>query len=383
MNIGTAMNSKAGPLDGVRVIELAGLGPGPFCGQLLSDMGADVILVERPGPSMFLIHNRGKRSLTLDLRKEGAAGVVLTLAKDADILIEGMRPGVAERLGVGPDDCRAVNGKIVYGRMTGWGQTGPWAPRAGHDINYVSVTGALEAMGTEGTVPPPPLNLVGDYGGGSLFLLGGLLAALVRAQKTGEGDVIDAAIVDGTHSLMGVIHSLAAIGAWTPRRGDNLLDGGAPFYRCYRTRDGRFMAAGAIEPQFLAEMLRILDITPEAFGGQHDRDRWPEQHAMLERRFLEKTRDEWAALFDGTDACVTPVLSYEEAADHPHNRARRNLVREGQVTMPGAAPRFGAGAEPDFSVPRGGEHGRAILSEAGYSDDAIDGFIRDGVVSVS
>ncbi len=378
-----AEGKERGVLAGVRVVELVGLGPAPYCGQLLADMGADVIRVDRPGADMYLSHNRGKRSIALDLRKEGAAAVVLALVRNADMLIEGLRPGVAERLGVGPDACHNVNKKLVYGRMTGWGQAGPWSSMAGHDINYISITGALEAMGEADRPPPPPLNLVGDFGGGSLFLQSGLLAALWKAERTGAGDIVDAAIIDGVNSMMGMVHSLAHIGQWTPERQSNLLDGGAPFYRCYRTRDDRFMAAGCIEPQFFAEMLRRLEIPPDELGGQYDPDAWPAQHKRLEARFAEKTRDEWATVFEGTDSCVTPVLSYAEARDHPQNAARESLYAAGDITMPGPAPRFDhAPAEPDNTVAAKGANANEILAEAGYDKNEITDLVARGIVVV-
>ena len=371
----------AGVLDGVRVVELAGLGPGPYCGQLLADMGADVILVDRPGADIYLSHNRGKRSIAIDLRKDGAADVVLSLVRDADILIEGLRPGVAERLGVGPDACHNVNKKLVYGRMTGWGQTGPWSTMAGHDINYISITGALEAMGHADRTPPPPLNLVGDFGGGTLFLLSGILAALFRAQKSGEGDVVDAAIIDGVNSMMGIVHSLTSIKQWTPARQRNLLDGGAPFYRCYRTKDDRFMAVGCIEPQFFSEMLRLVEVAADDYGGQLDFAKWPGQHKFLEERYAEKTRDEWAAIFDGTDACVTPVLSYDEAITHPQNAARGSLFESDDVVHAGAAPRFKASdVVPDVEVPSKSKQARAILSDAGLDEAGISDLIGKQIV---
>ncbi len=370
-----------GVLAGVRVIELVGLGPAPYCGQLLADMGAEVIRIDRPGPDIYFIHNRGKKSIALDLGKDGAADVVLALARNAHMLIEGLRPGVAERLGVGPDACRAGNKKLVYGRMTGWGQTGPWSQKAGHDINYMSVTGALYAMGDADRPPPPPLNLVGDYGGGSLFLLSGLLAALWNAEHTGEGDVVDAAIIDGVNSMMGIVHSLAHIGQWTHERQRNLLDGGAPFYRCYRTCDDGFMAVGCLEPQFFAEMLRLLEISPDDYGAQLDVAAWPSQHKRLEARFSEKTRDDWASIFDGSDACVTPVLSCEEAPDHPQNAARNSLSVAGDVVAPGPAPRFeGASATPDKTVAAKGAHAREILVDAGYEETEIADLMKRGVV---
>ncbi len=362
-------------------MELAGLGPAPYCGQLLADMGAEVILVDRPGADVYLAHNRGKRSIAVDLRKDGAANVVLTLIKDADILIEGLRPGVAERLGVGPKACHAVNQKLVYGRMTGWGQTGPWASVAGHDINYISITGALAAMGAADRTPPPPLNLVGDFGGGSLFLLTGLLAGLLKAQKTGEGEVVDAAIIDGVNSMMGIVHSFASLKQWSPERQRNLLDGGAPYYRCYRTADELFMAVGCIEPQFFDEMLKLLQISTEEYGGQNDFAKWPAQHELLTKTFAAKTRDTWAEVFDGTDTCVTPVLDYTEAVNHPQNMARQSLVINDDVTMAGQAPVFQQSTcTVDTQVPTKGVDARHLLREAGVGEDTISDWVDTGIV---
>ena len=371
----------SGPLTGLRVLELAGIGPGPYAGQLLADLGAEVTVVHRPGPDAPTVDMRGKRSVVIDLRKPGAAEVVLKLAERSDVLIEGNRPGVAERLGIGPDAVHARNPKLIYGRMTGWGQTGPWAGMAGHDINYISLTGALFAMGEADRPPPPPLNLVGDYGGGSLFLVFGIMAALWRAQTTGKGEVVDAAIVDGVASMMGMFNSLAAAGAWGPNRQANWLDGGAPYYRCYRTKDGGFMAVGAIEPKFFETLLEKLGLDSAAFGAQNNNARWPSQHKTLEETFLTKTRDEWAALFDNIDACTTPVLSHQEAPSHPHNAARVSHAKVGRLTHPHAAPRFLA--EPDWTPPASAPKGadtEAVLQEAGVTATEIEALRRDGVI---
>ena len=372
------------PLEGYRIIELVGIGPGPYSCQLLADLGAEVIAVGRPGQTIASVDARGKTSVMLDLRKPGAAEVILKLVENADALIEGNRPGVTERLGIGPEACFARNPKLVYGRMTGWGQTGPWAGMAGHDINYISVTGALLAMGKEGEPPAPPLNLVGDYGGGSLFMVMGVLAALMRAEKTGKGDIVDAAIIDGVSSMMGILHSLAGVGAWSPARSSNLLDGGAPFYRCYKTSDDKFMAAGAIEPQFFAKMLEILRIDPIAYGKQNDRGAWPRQHALLEAVFATKTRDEWAVLFDATDACVTPVLDYQEAARLPQNLARASHVEANGLIHPHIAPRF-AGEADDWSpadVQPLGEQTEAVLKAAGLSDEEMRALADSGAIKL-
>lgn len=352
------------PLRNVTVVEMAGLGPAPHACQLLSDWGAQVTTVARPGQPRVPVESRGKRSVTLDLRDATAKEAVLRLCERADILVEGYRPGVMERLGLGPAECHARNPALVYGRMTGWGQKGPWAQVAGHDINYIGLTGALHAMGREGEPPPVPLNLVGDYGGGSMFLVGGVLAALLRARETGEGGVVDAAIVDGTLSIFGLMLSMASGGAWTTARGANMLDGGAPFYRCYQTGDGGYMAVGCLEPKFFARMLVLLGIAPEEYGAQHDRGAFERQGRLLADAFAAHPRAHWEALFDGEDACVTPVLDYEEARTHPHMLARRSVVERAGVLHPNAAPRFGA----DFEVPEVREAGAdtaAVLRELG------------------
>ena len=371
------------PLDGVRIIELAGIGPGPYAGQLLADMGAEIILVNRPGPMGAIpnLSNRGKKAITLDLRKPEGAAVVLDLVKSADVLFEGLRPGVTERLGVGPEACHAINPKLVYGRMTGWGQTGPWANMAGHDINYISITGALGAMGRKGTPPSPPLNLVGDYGGGSLFLVAGILAALFQAERTGKGDVVDAAIIDGTNSMMSILHMLSGLGQWKPERGKNMLDGAWPFYRCYATQDEKFMAVGPLEPQFFAEMLRVLQIEKADYGKQMDQSKFPEQHALLEAKFATKTRDEWAEVFNGTDACVTPVLTYDEAPTHPQNAARGGLRKQGAFVHPRPAPGFkGMETDPEFTVPGPNEAADEVFAELGYDAAKLDALKAAGVI---
>lgn len=362
------------PLTGYRIIELAGIGPAPYAGQLLADMGAEVILINRPGAmgDIPMISNRGKKTIKLDLRKPEGVAVLLDLVKTADAIFEGLRPGVVERLGIGPEQCHAVNSKLVYGRMTGWGQTGPWAKMAGHDINYISITGALAAMGKKGEPPAPPLNLVGDFGGGAMFLVTGLLAALLKAEKTGEGDVVDAAMIDGTSSLMTIFYSLAGLGRWSAERESNLLDGAMPYYRCYTTQDKKFMAVGCIEPQFFAEMLSKLGIDPQDFGPQNRTEHHAEQHKKLETLFASKTRDEWAVLFDGSDACVSPVLTYEEAAEHPQNRARGGLKKQGPFMHPRSAPVFMSNSDDaTFSIPNGHADAEDILTSLGYDADKI------------
>lgn len=374
--------AKTGPLCGVKVVELAGIGPGPYAGQLLADMGADVVVIDRPGGGMpKAIDGRGKRSIVLDLKKAEAVEVLLKLVAGADVLIEGLRPGVTERMGVGPEACHAVNPRLIYGRMTGWGQNGPWSQMAGHDINYIGMTGVLNAIGKDGQPPVPPLNMVGDFGGGSMFLVTGILAALIERGVTGKGNVVDAAIVDGTHSLMSFVHGMAGLGQWQTAREGNLLDGAAPFYRCYATSDGKFMAVGCIEPQFFAAMMEGLPVDLEAYGGQHDRSKWAEQHRMLEAVFASKTRSEWEATFALTDACVTPVLDYVEAAGHPANTERTAVVKDGRWLHPQIAPRLATQAQADsFAIPGKGADFADVLAEAGMSDAEIEALVVAGAV---
>ncbi|MEU8752985.1 CaiB/BaiF CoA transferase family protein [Streptomyces chartreusis] len=336
-----------GPLTGVRVVELAGIGPGPFAAMLLADLGADVVRVDRPGgtglaiDTEYDITNRNKRSVIVDLKSPDGPARVLDLAARADILIEGYRPGVAERLGVGPEACHARNPALIYGRMTGWGQDGPLAERAGHDIAYIAVTGTLGMIGNPDEPPAVPANLVGDYAGGSLYLVVGVLAALHHARATGAGQVVDAAIVDGTAHLSAMIHGMLAAGGWQDRRGANLLDGGCPYYGTYETADGRYMAVGALEPQFYDEFLRLLGVEDFA-SARKDFSRWGELRDAVAARFKSRTRDEWTAVFEGSDACVAPVLSLREAPRHPHLAARGTFTDHGGITQPAPAPRFSA-----------------------------------------
>jgi alpha-methylacyl-CoA racemase len=377
--------NNAGPLSGIKVIELAGIGPGPYAGQLLADYGADVVVVDRPGGGMQkAIDGRGKRSIVLDLKKPEAVEALLKLIATADVLIEGLRPGVTERMGVGPDACHAVNPGLIYGRMTGWGQTGPWRQMAGHDLNYIGMTGMLNATGNADRPPTPPLNMVGDFGGGSMFLVTGILTALIARATTGKGSIVDAAIVDGTHSLMSFVHGMAGQGLWSTKREGNLLDGAAPFYRCYATKDGKFMAVGCIEPQFFAAMMERLPVDLAEFGGQHDRSRWADQHKTLEEVFASKTRDEWEAIFALTDACVTPVLDYVEAADHPANAERKALVKDGKWLHPQIAPRLSTQKLADsFPIPAKGEDFMDVLKEAGLGEPGIEGLVGVGAVIAS
>ncbi|MFH8469415.1 CaiB/BaiF CoA transferase family protein [Streptomyces sp. NPDC017991] len=336
-----------GPLTGVRVVELAGIGPGPFAAMLLADLGADVVRVDRPGGGSLAIDpaydvtNRNKRSVIVGLKAADGAERVLALVERADILVEGFRPGVAERLGIGPEACHARNPGLVYGRMTGWGQEGPLAPRAGHDIAYIALTGTLGMIGAPDQPPAVPANLVGDYAGGSLYLVVGVLAALHHARATGAGQVVDAAIVDGTAHLSSMIHGMLAAGGWQDRRGANLLDGGCPYYGTYETADGRYMAVGALEGQFYDEFTELLGLGEYA-SARKDLSRWGELREAVAARFRTRTRDEWTAVFEGSDACVAPVLSLREAPHHPHLAARGTFTDHGGITQPAPAPRFSA-----------------------------------------
>ncbi|MGW0605947.1 CaiB/BaiF CoA transferase family protein [Streptomyces sp. NPDC002640] len=344
---GPGTDDPRGPLDGVRVLELAGIGPGPFAAMLLGDLGADVVRVDRPGgiavapDPEYDVTNRNKRSVVLDLKSPEGVERVLDLAGRADILIEGYRPGVAERLGVGPDACRARNPRLVYGRMTGWGQDGPLADRAGHDIAYLAPTGVLGMIGEDGRPPVVPVNLLGDFAGGSLYLVTGVLAALHHARATGTGQVVDAAIVDGAAHLSTLIHGMLAAGQWQDRRGANLLDGGCPYYGVYACADGRHIAVGALEPRFYAEFLDLLGL-PGHLDAHLDLARWPALREAVAARFATRDRDEWAAVFEASDACVAPVLSLREAPHHPHLAARSTFVEHSGIVQPAPAPRFSA-----------------------------------------
>ncbi|MFV0126792.1 CaiB/BaiF CoA transferase family protein [Streptomyces sp. HMX112] len=362
--------TRNGPLAGVRVVELAGIGPGPFAAMLLGDLGADVVRVDRPGGAglgidpAYDLTNRNKRSVLLDLKAEDGPARVLDLVERADILIEGFRPGVAERLGVGPRECLARNPRLVYGRMTGWGQDGPLAERAGHDIGYIAVTGTLSMIGKDGEPPVVPANLVGDYAGGSLYLVVGVLAALQHARaEGGGGQVVDAAITDGAAHLATMIHAMMAAGGWQDRRGTNLLDGGCPFYGTYETADGRHMAVGALEPRFYQEFTELLGIQDMA-GARKDFARWGELRAAVAARFKTRTRAEWTAVFEGSDACVAPVLSLREAPGHPHLAARGTFVEHGGITQPAPAPRFSATPAALRRPPaRPGAHGDEVARD--------------------
>jgi alpha-methylacyl-CoA racemase len=363
-----------GPLRGVRVVEFAGLGPGPFCGMLLADLGADVVRIDRRGTRGGLVGSmggtslldRGKRSIALDLKDPADVEVVRALVRRSDVLLEGFRPGVMERLGLGPTQLLAERPALVYGRMTGWGQTGPLARSAGHDIGYIALTGALGASGRPDERPAPPLNLLGDFGGGGVFLALGAVAALLHARATGEGQVVDAAIVDGTVVLTTMIHGMLDAGAWTDRRGRNLLDTGAPFYDVYRCADGQFLAVGALEEQFYAALLDGLGLAGDgSLPDRSDPRQWPVLHERFAEAFATRTRAQWWAVFEGTDACVAPVWSLQEATQDRHNRERGVFVEVDGVVQPGVAPRFSATPGAVGRVPAVGEHDAEIRAELG------------------
>lgn len=372
------MSTATGPLAGVRVLEFAGIGPGPFAGMMLSDMGADVLRIERKGaadPAPQRFDARGRRTLALDLKQPEAVELCLELCESADVVFEGARPGVMERLGLGPDVMLARNTRLVYARMTGWGQDGPLAAAAGHDINYLALTGALHAIGLEDK-PVPPLNLVGDYGGGSMFLVTGILAALLHARAHGKGQVVDAGMTDGASYLMSLFYGKFADGSWQDRRRANLLDGAAPFYDTYRCADGRWIAIGSIEPQFYALLLEKTGAADLAQKPQLDTDAWPEMKERLEAIFATRTRDEWCELMEGTDVCFAPVLSLAEAPQHPHNVARKTFVEVAGVVQPAPAPRFSATPSAIRWAPRPINDGAAeALADWGLAREKIARFM--------
>ncbi len=370
-----------GPLSGIRVIEFEAIGPGPFAGMLLADMGADVLLVDRPAATDLGLKRerwndvmmRGRRSVTLDLKSSTGAGAALELIARADALIEGFRPGVMERLGLGPKIALARNPELVYGRMTGWGQDGPLAPRAGHDINYIALAGVLNAFGKKGEAPVPPLNLVGDFGGGGMLLGFGIACALVEAARSGKGQVVDAAMIEGASLLAAMFSGMLATQRWSETRGENILDTGAPWYNVYRTSDGQYVSIGAIEARFYDELIERLGLAGEKLPGQNEREHWPALRARFEQVFAEKTRDEWVKVFEGSDACFAPVLSFSEAKRHPHNVARKSYVEVAKVEQPAPAPRFSrTPAGVRRAPPERGEGGREALGEWGFDAAAID-----------
>lgn len=364
-----------GPLTGVKVLEFEAIGPAPFAGMLLADMGADVLVVDRPADAglglererWYDVMMRGKRSVTLDLKKEDGTEAALRLIARADVLIEGFRPGVMERLGLGPDAALERNPRLVYGRMTGWGQQGPLAPRAGHDINYIALAGVLHAFGRKGEAPVPPLNLIGDFGGGGMLLGFGVACALLEASRSGRGQVVDAAMVDGTALLASMFSGFLAAGTWSEERGVNILDTGAPWYDVYETKDGKYICVGAIEAKFFAELVGKLKL--EDLPAQHDRSGWPQMRRRFAQAFKSRTRDEWSRVFEGSDACFAPVLGWTEARRHPHSSSRKAFVEVGGVEQPAPAPRFsrtpGGIRRPP---PERGADGEAALRDWGFDD---------------
>jgi alpha-methylacyl-CoA racemase len=363
-----------GPLAGTKVVELAGIGPGPFCCMALADMGADVVRVDRTGPTdlglpadpRFAVLNRSRRSIAVDLKSPQGVAVVRRLIAEADILVEGFRPGVTERLGLGPEDCRALNPRMVYGRMTGWGQNGPMAQAAGHDLNYIALAGALAEIGPRGGPPVPPLNLLGDFGGGALYLAFGLVCALLEARRSGEGQVVDAAIVDGVAHLLADVAAKRAAGTWSQARGEHLLAGGAPFYTLYATSDGHHVTVAAIEARFFRELLERLGV--EHDRPQHDRASWPALQAKIAAAFASRTRAEWIETLEGTDACFAPVLTLEEARRHRHLAGRDVFVEVDGIPQPAPAPRFSRSTAAKPGPPaRPGQHTDAILAQLGFT----------------
>lgn len=383
------MENARGPLAGIRIVELGGVGPAPFCCMLLADLGADIVRIDRPPgydggapvEHRFNLLHRGRRSAALDLKKPEATDAVLKLVRSADALIEGFRPGVAEKLGLGPDACLAVNPALVYGRMTGWGQDGPLAQAPGHDINYISLTGVLHSVGRAQGGPAIPLNLAGDFGGGSLYLALGVVSALLERQRSGKGQVIDAAMVDGSASLMTLFYGLRAGDYWRDERGVNRLDSGAPWYNVYETKDARWLSLGSNEARFWRNTLALLDLREDEMPAQHDRAQWPAVHAIFATRFRTRTRDEWCALAQGREVCIAPVLSMAEAPDHPHLRARETFVENDGVMQPAPAPRFsrtpGAIQRPP---PAPGENTDAVLADWGFTPEELNALRETGAI---
>jgi len=379
-----------GPLEGIKVVEIAGIGPGPFASMMLADMGAEVIRVDRAGSAASRglpegpntdASNRGRKSIAVDLKNPEGVETVLRLVEQADALIEGFRPGVAERLGIGPEECMARNPKLVYGRMTGWGQDGPMAPRAGHDINYIALSGVLSAMSRQGEKPMPPLNLVGDFGGGGMLIAFGILCGVLSAERTGAGQVVDAAMVDGAALLATMVFSMRGMGMWHDEPGTNMLDTGAPFYDTYECADGRYISIGSIEPQFFAELMEHTELGGMELPHQMDRSKWPEMKALYADVFLKKTRDEWTTIMDGTDICFAPVLTMDEAPSHPHNAARNTFVDVAGITQPAPAPRFsGTPTATPAPAAHAGEHTNEVLAAWGFSSEDITGLAASNAI---
>jgi alpha-methylacyl-CoA racemase len=381
-----------GPLKGLKVIEMVGIGPCPFAAMMLADMGADVIRIDRkpdpnaPNPypmlgTKFDVMARGRRSLALDLKDPRARQLLLDLVAKADVLVEGFRPGVLERLGLGPDPCLDRNPRLVYGRVTGWGQSGPLSQAAGHDLNYVALSGMLHAMGRVGSPPAPPLNLVGDFGGGAMMLAFGVVCAAFEAKQSGKGQVVDAAMTDGAALLGAMMYGLRAFGSWSDSREANLLDGGAPFYDCYACLDGKFISIGAIEPQFYAQLLQLAGVEDPQFRKQWRQADWPELKRKFAGLFASRTRDDWCRLLEGTDVCFAPVLDMAEAPRHPHNAARATFVEVDGVSQPAPAPRFSrTGAELGSPPSSPGQDGAAVLEDWGWSAPSVESLRRAGVL---
>jgi alpha-methylacyl-CoA racemase len=374
-----------GPLNGLRVIELQGLGPAPYCGMLFADLGAEVISISRKSSAAeraAQISERGKLSIALNLKAAEAIEIVLKLCETSDVLIEGFRPGVTERLGIGPQACLKRNPRLVYGRMTGWGQSGPLAAAAGHDINYIALSGALHAMGRAGERPVPPLNLVGDFGGGAMFLAFGVMSAVFEARQSGSGQVVDVSMVDGSASLMHMMYGLQAQGHWVDARGSNFLDGAAHFYDTYETSDGKYVSIGAIEPEFYRLLVELAGVDAQEFSTHMDPAHWSKLREQLTRVMKQKTRAEWCEIMEGTDVCFAPVLSMSEAPQHAHNLARGTFVEVAGVTQPAPAPRFSrtTPARPRGATPTGGDTD-SVLRGAGYSDLQIQALRNDGVLT--
>ena len=387
-----ARRTAGGPLSGYRLIEIAGIGPTQLTGMLLADMGAEIVRVVRlspadlgvPMPERYKLMNRSRRSIAIDLKKPQGRDLILDMCARADALFEGFRPGVMERLGLGPDQCMQRNGKLVYGRMTGWGQDGPLANTAGHDPNYIGIAGVLGCIGKKDEVPAYPLNLIGDFGGGALYLAMGLLAAMLEAAKSGKGQIVDAAMVDGAASMMTTFYGLLAAGIWKERRSSNILDGGAHFVNTYQTKDKQYIVIGAIEDRFYQKLLDKLEITDaDLRTQQHNRDRWPEFANRLQEIFLTKSRDEWGEIFAGTDACFAPVLSLTEAARHPHAQARNSYVNVDGISQPAPAPRFSRTPSGIQSPPaEPGQHTEEVLRDWGFSEEHISGLVKDNIINV-